>query len=98
MTLLCNVGGWDSSHVSIFQFIQLFAGKHLPAFIENLSHEAWINTNLVSGELAAIREVMTRLRQVPVVPPLESLRHLSAVFAKQSPTNAPAQLLIGEDI
>uniref|UniRef100_A0A915DZP6 Uncharacterized protein n=1 Tax=Ditylenchus dipsaci TaxID=166011 RepID=A0A915DZP6_9BILA len=72
MGLLCQ--GWDPSKVSIFQFVSLFRGKHLSSFVENLSHEAWITSNLMSSQPNAVREVMNRLRNVPVVPPLESLR------------------------
>jgi hypothetical protein len=39
---------------------------------------AWITSNLLSSQPSAIREVMNRLRNVPVVPPLESLRHIGA--------------------
>uniref|UniRef100_A0A183CGQ5 RING-type E3 ubiquitin transferase n=1 Tax=Globodera pallida TaxID=36090 RepID=A0A183CGQ5_GLOPA len=34
-----------------------------------------------SGQASAIRSVMDRLRGVPVVPPLESLRHIALVLS-----------------
>lgn len=76
----------NSNHqlpITIFQFVSLFRGKQFSAFVENLSHEAWITANLQSGLPSAIRDVMGRLRNVPVVPPLESLRHIGLVLAEQ---------------
>uniref|UniRef100_A0A183BMA5 PL48 domain-containing protein n=1 Tax=Globodera pallida TaxID=36090 RepID=A0A183BMA5_GLOPA len=58
----------------VFQFVGLFRGKSFVAFVENISHEA-------SGQASAIRSVMDRLRGVPVVPPLESLRHIALVLS-----------------
>ncbi|KAI1732986.1 filopodia upregulated, FAM65 domain-containing protein [Ditylenchus destructor] len=82
MNLICN--GWDRSRVSMFQLCSLFRGKHLPSFVENISHEAWITSNLMSSQVNAIKEVMNRLHNVPVVPPLESLRHIGLVLARES--------------
>uniref|UniRef100_A0A915N2F7 FAM65 N-terminal domain-containing protein n=1 Tax=Meloidogyne javanica TaxID=6303 RepID=A0A915N2F7_MELJA len=53
--------------------------NHYPKLIE----KAWITANLQSGLPSAIRDVMGRLRNVPVVPPLESLRHIGLVLAEQ---------------
>uniref|UniRef100_A0A914DVX6 FAM65 N-terminal domain-containing protein n=1 Tax=Acrobeloides nanus TaxID=290746 RepID=A0A914DVX6_9BILA len=85
MSLLSNVGDWDPEKVSLFQFVSLFRGKHLTPFIENLAHEAWITSNLMSKKPSVVREVMERLRNVPVVPPLESLRHIGLVLIKDLP-------------
>lgn len=85
MEFLCAVSGrWpDITRVTVFQFVAFFRNKHLSAFIENMSHEAWITSNLFTGSPTPIREVMTRLSNVPVVPPLESLRHIALVLARQ---------------
>lgn len=78
--------------ISVFQFVALFRAKQFPAFIENLSHEAWISTSLQTGQPAAVRDVMERLRNVPVVPPLESLRHIGLVLSTQPPhVSAPIE-------
>lgn len=82
MNLLCLEGNWNTSKISIFQFISIFCSKNLNAFIENLSHEAWISTNLLSENPSAIIDVMSRLSKVPVVPPLESLRQIGIVLIK----------------
>lgn len=71
--------------VSVFQFVALFRGKQFPALIENLSHEAWITTTLETGQPSAVRDVMERLRNVPVVPPMESLRYIGLVLSQQPP-------------
>lgn len=83
MNLLCLEGDWNLAIVSIFQFVTFFRGKNLTAFIENMSHEAWITTNLLSDNVNSVRDVMSRLRNVPVVPPLESLRQIGIVLIKK---------------
>uniref|UniRef100_A0A0N5ADP2 PL48 domain-containing protein n=1 Tax=Syphacia muris TaxID=451379 RepID=A0A0N5ADP2_9BILA len=80
MSLLTDKGEWEPEFVSVFQFTTLFHEKHATAFVENLAHEAWIITNLSTRQTALVHEVMERLSQVPVVPPLESLRHIGLVL------------------
>lgn len=41
---------------------------------------ALITSSLSSRQVNLVNEVMGRLSQVPVVPPLESLRHISLVL------------------
>ncbi|KAL3110172.1 hypothetical protein niasHT_015775 [Heterodera trifolii] len=85
---LINEGGAPSDPITVFQFVGLFRGKSFVAFVENISHEAWINSNLASGHPSSIRTVMDRLRGVPVVPPLESLRHIALVLSSEETTQS----------
>uniref|UniRef100_A0A0M3HW66 PL48 domain-containing protein n=1 Tax=Ascaris lumbricoides TaxID=6252 RepID=A0A0M3HW66_ASCLU len=80
MSLLNDKAEWEPELISVFQFVALFRGKHINPFVENLAHEAWITSSLSSRQVISVREVMDRLSQVPVVPPLESLRHVSLVL------------------
>ncbi|KAI6220337.1 PL48 domain-containing protein [Aphelenchoides fujianensis] len=68
-------------HVSIFEFVACFQAKHTASFIENLAHEAFITASLESRNPQSIRGVMDRLRQVPIVPPIESLRNIGLVLS-----------------
>ncbi|KAL3982949.1 hypothetical protein ACH3XW_49205 [Acanthocheilonema viteae] len=80
MSLLTDKSTWEPEYISVFQFINLFRGKHVTSFVENLAHEALIMSHLSSRQINLVREVMNRLSQVPVVPPLESLRYISLVL------------------
>lgn len=66
--------------VSVFEFGAHFAGKQFGSYVESLAHEAFITTSLESQHVGAVREIMERLRQVPIVPPMESLRHIGLVL------------------
>lgn len=39
MSLLTDKGTWEPEYVSVFQFINLFRGKRVTSFLENLAHE-----------------------------------------------------------
>ncbi|CAG9540194.1 unnamed protein product [Cercopithifilaria johnstoni] len=80
MALLTDKSTWEPEYISVFQFINLFRGKHVASFVENLAHEALIMSHLSSRQINLVKEVMDRLSQVPVVPPLESLRYISLVL------------------
>uniref|UniRef100_A0A915Q386 FAM65 N-terminal domain-containing protein n=1 Tax=Setaria digitata TaxID=48799 RepID=A0A915Q386_9BILA len=80
MSLLTDKSTWEPEYISVFQFTNLFRGKHVTSFVENLAHEALIMSHLSSRQLNLVKEVMNRLSQVPVVPPLESLRYISLVL------------------
>ncbi|VDN19703.1 unnamed protein product [Gongylonema pulchrum] len=80
MSLLTDKGVWEPEFISLYQFVSLFHGKHATSFVENLAHEALITSSLSSRHITLVKEVMDRLSQVPVVPPLESLRHISLVL------------------
>uniref|UniRef100_A0AC35FLQ6 FAM65 N-terminal domain-containing protein n=1 Tax=Panagrolaimus sp. PS1159 TaxID=55785 RepID=A0AC35FLQ6_9BILA len=84
MNLLVKTGDWEPHRISLFQFVGLFRGKHLTPFIENLAHEAWITSNLMSTKPSIVVEVMDRLCNVPVVPPLESLRHIGLCLLREN--------------
>ncbi|VDN01239.1 unnamed protein product [Thelazia callipaeda] len=80
MSLLTDKNKWEPEHITIFQFVGLFRGKHVISFVENLAHEALITSELSTRQVSRVKVVMDRLSQVPVVPPLESLRHISLVL------------------
>ncbi|VIO87627.1 Uncharacterized protein BM_BM2438 [Brugia malayi] len=80
MSLLTDKNTWEPEYISIFQFVNLFRGKHVASFVENLAHEALIMSHLSSRQINLVKEVMNRLSQIPVVPPLESLRYISLVL------------------
>ncbi|KHN80699.1 Protein FAM65B [Toxocara canis] len=80
MSLLNDKAEWEPELISVFQFVTLFRGKHVTPYVENLAHEAWITSSLSTRQVTSVREVMDRLSQVPVVPPLECLRHISLVL------------------
>ena len=84
MNMLINNGDWEPEKISLFQFVGLFRGKHLTPFIENLAHESWITSNLISSNPNVVKEVMDRLKNVPVVPPLESLRHIGLCLLRDN--------------
>ncbi|EJW79510.1 hypothetical protein WUBG_09581, partial [Wuchereria bancrofti] len=39
MSLLTDKNTWEPEYISIFQFVNLFRGKHVTSFVENLAHE-----------------------------------------------------------
>uniref|UniRef100_A0AC34RIF0 FAM65 N-terminal domain-containing protein n=1 Tax=Panagrolaimus sp. JU765 TaxID=591449 RepID=A0AC34RIF0_9BILA len=84
MNLLVKNGDWEPDKISLFQFVGLFRGKHLTPFIENLAHESWITSNLTCTKPDVVKEVMDRLKNVPVVPPLESLRHIGLCLLREN--------------
>ena len=84
MNMLIKNGDWEPDKISLFQFVGLFRGKHLTPFIENLAHESWITSNLMSPNSNVVKEVMDRLRNVPVVPPLESLKHIGLCLLREN--------------
>lgn len=54
-----------------------------------INFPAWIITKLSSERPNTIREVMERLSNVPIVPPLESLRHMGLVLANENQNLVP---------
>jgi hypothetical protein len=94
-TLISNLQQTDNANqcVSVFEFGALFSGKQLSSYVESLAHEAFITTSLESQKIGAVREIMERLRQVPIVPPIESLRHIGLVI--QSMESGDAVSAIG---
>ncbi|KAH7725567.1 Protein C27H2.2 c [Aphelenchoides avenae] len=88
LRLLTSAGDWHPERVSLFQFVALFRAKLFAPFIENLAHEAWIISNLTSTKSNVVRDVMKRLSNVPVVPPIECLRHISLVLVSDRSESA----------
>ncbi|KAI6206680.1 hypothetical protein M3Y94_00939900 [Aphelenchoides besseyi] len=75
-SLLQLINNKTNGYVSIFEFVACFQSKHTASFIENLAHESYIIDSLESRNSAAVRDIMKRLQQVPIVPPVEALRHI----------------------
>uniref|UniRef100_A0A183TZB5 Adaptin_N domain-containing protein n=1 Tax=Toxocara canis TaxID=6265 RepID=A0A183TZB5_TOXCA len=62
------------------ELLSLFHARCVPCSVMNFAIAAWITSNLSTRQVTSVREVMDRLSQVPVVPPLECLRHISLVL------------------
>uniref|UniRef100_A0A914WEA1 Uncharacterized protein n=1 Tax=Plectus sambesii TaxID=2011161 RepID=A0A914WEA1_9BILA len=80
MNLMTDGKLWCPEWITVYQFVGAFRGKNLPPYIESLAHEAWIGAGLSSRVLPTVQMVMDRLLHVPVVPPMESLRHIGLVL------------------
>lgn len=72
----------DSSFVTVFHFVGIFKGRHFEPYIENMGHDAWMVTLLDTEQIQKVAQVVDRLANVPVVPPLESLKHLGVLLAR----------------
>ncbi|CBK19490.2 FAM65 N-terminal domain-containing protein [Caenorhabditis elegans] len=72
----------DCSHVTVFHFVGIFKGRHFEPYIENMGHDAWMVTLLDTEHIQKVAQVVDRLSNVPVVPPLESLKHLGVLLAR----------------
>ncbi|CAD5227389.1 unnamed protein product [Bursaphelenchus xylophilus] len=84
MDLMGNKITESDNMVSVFEFTSLFQGKLMGPFVENLAHEAFITSSLESNNINLVRDVMDRLRKVPIVPPLESLRFVGKVLLSEN--------------
>lgn len=47
-----------------------------------MGHDAWMVTLLDTEHIQKVAQVVDRLSNVPVVPPLESLKHLGVLLAR----------------
>ncbi|EGT43003.1 hypothetical protein CAEBREN_03792 [Caenorhabditis brenneri] len=47
-----------------------------------MGHDAWMVTLLDTEQIQKVAQVVDRLANVPVVPPLESLKHLGVLLAR----------------
>ncbi|CAO4372716.1 unnamed protein product [Caenorhabditis nigoni] len=77
-----NVQNDQCPHVTVFHFVGIFKGRHFEPYIENMGHDAWMVTLLDTEHLQKVAQVVDRLSNVPVVPPLESLKHLGVLLAR----------------
>ncbi|CAB3409658.1 unnamed protein product [Caenorhabditis bovis] len=71
--------------VTVFHFVGIFKGRHFQPYIENLGHDAWMITLLDTEQVSKVSQVVERLSNVPVVPPLESLKHIGILLARGNP-------------
>ncbi|EFP06935.1 hypothetical protein CRE_20618 [Caenorhabditis remanei] len=72
----------ETSNVTVFHFVGIFKGRHFEPYIENMGHDAWMVTLLDTEQIQKVAQVVDRLSNVPVVPPLESLKHLGVLLAR----------------
>uniref|UniRef100_A0AAF5DI83 PL48 domain-containing protein n=1 Tax=Strongyloides stercoralis TaxID=6248 RepID=A0AAF5DI83_STRER len=80
MKVMCDEVYWNTSSVSLYQFISTLRGKKIKTYFENLAHEEWISKKLSSDDCNEIAEIMYRLKNIPMVPPIESLRSIALVL------------------
>lgn len=73
--------------VTVFHFVGIFKGRHFPSYIENLGHDAWMISLLDTRQPSKVVQVFDRLSQVPVVPPLDSLRHMAMLLCHDEQMN-----------
>uniref|UniRef100_A0AC35TYW6 PL48 domain-containing protein n=1 Tax=Rhabditophanes sp. KR3021 TaxID=114890 RepID=A0AC35TYW6_9BILA len=84
MALMCDETYWNSQFISLYQFISMVRGKPLKNYFENMAHEAWIKGTLKSNDPQLVNEIMFRLSNVPMLPPLESLRSIALVMLSEN--------------
>uniref|UniRef100_A0A1I7U2L2 SH3 domain-containing protein n=1 Tax=Caenorhabditis tropicalis TaxID=1561998 RepID=A0A1I7U2L2_9PELO len=72
----------ETSYVTVFHFVGIFKGRHFEPYIENMGHDAWMVTLLDTEHIQKVAQVVDRLSNVPVVPPLDSLKHLGVLLAR----------------
>ncbi|CAI4228344.1 unnamed protein product [Auanema sp. JU1783] len=77
----------STQQVTIFHFIGIFKGRHFASYIENLSHDAYMVSELERLQPSKVIHVVERLSNVPVVPPLETLKHLGMLLIHNEPLN-----------
>ncbi|CEF71214.1 Armadillo-like helical domain and Armadillo-type fold domain-containing protein [Strongyloides ratti] len=83
MKVMCDEMYWNTSSVSLYQFISTLRGKKIKTYFENLAHEGWISKKLSSDDCNEIAEIMYRLKNIPMVPPIESLRSIALVLLSE---------------
>ncbi|CAI2352400.1 unnamed protein product [Caenorhabditis sp. 36 PRJEB53466] len=71
--------------VTVFHFVGIFKGRHFEPYIENMGHDAWMVALLDTEQVSKVAQVVERLANVPVVPPLESLKHLGVLLTRGNP-------------
>uniref|UniRef100_A0A0N5C5M1 PL48 domain-containing protein n=1 Tax=Strongyloides papillosus TaxID=174720 RepID=A0A0N5C5M1_STREA len=82
--IMCDESYWNPTSVSLYQFISSLRGKKIKTYFENLAHEAWISKKLSSNDSNEIAEIMYRLKNIPMVPPIESLRSIALVLLSEN--------------
>ncbi|WKY03355.1 hypothetical protein Q1695_004808 [Nippostrongylus brasiliensis] len=87
MRLLLDCAQDDPKIVTLFHFVGVFRGRSFVPFVENLGHDAWMISLLSSGQASRVLQVADRLCRVPVVPPLESLKHIAMTLADSKNEN-----------
>ena len=85
---LSHEGKLSIVHHTLFKNLEVYYFILSFQFWNKYIIPAWINSKLSSGQQNSIADVMERLRNVPVVPPMESLRQIGVtlVIAKHNST------------
>ncbi|KRZ84925.1 Protein FAM65C [Trichinella sp. T8] len=78
--MLTDESTWLPHEVTVFQFVGFFKDQHLSVFMENLSHETWINEGLKSRNIKEIRITLDRLKQLNTLPPTNCLRYTAMLL------------------
>ncbi|PAV90713.1 hypothetical protein WR25_05497 isoform B [Diploscapter pachys] len=73
----------DSRFVTVFHFIGVFKGRHFAPYVENIAHDTWMVSYLDTQQPSKILQVVDRLANVPVVPPLQTLKHLGMLLTAE---------------
>uniref|UniRef100_A0A1I7XJ46 HEAT repeat domain-containing protein n=1 Tax=Heterorhabditis bacteriophora TaxID=37862 RepID=A0A1I7XJ46_HETBA len=77
----------ESKLITVFHFVGIFKGRHFAPYVENLGHDAWMVTLLDTRQSSKVVQVVDRLSNVPIVPPLESLKHLGLLLTPDEDKN-----------
>ncbi|KRZ17773.1 Protein FAM65C [Trichinella zimbabwensis] len=81
--MLTDESTWLPHEVTVFQFVGFFKNQHLSVFMENLSHETWINEGLKSRNIKEIRTTLDRLKQQNTLPPTNCLRYIAMLLVDE---------------
>ncbi|CAJ0931112.1 unnamed protein product, partial [Mesorhabditis belari] len=71
--------------MTVFHFVSLFRGRHFAAFVESLAHDAWMISLLSTRQPRNVNIVFERLTQVPMAPPIDTLRHVALLLQNGDP-------------
>ncbi|KRY89950.1 Protein FAM65C [Trichinella pseudospiralis] len=81
--MLTDESTWLPHEVTVFQFVGFFKNQHLSVFMENLSHETWINEGLKSRNIKEIQITLDRLKQQNTLPPTNCLRYIAMLLVDE---------------
>uniref|UniRef100_A0A5S6R0K7 PL48 domain-containing protein n=1 Tax=Trichuris muris TaxID=70415 RepID=A0A5S6R0K7_TRIMR len=80
---LSDESRWAPQEVSVFQFITFFRDQLLVVLIESLAHETWINEGLKSRDVNMVSNIIEKLKQSPVVPPINCVRYVGMTLVDE---------------
>ncbi|CAJ0569152.1 unnamed protein product, partial [Mesorhabditis spiculigera] len=68
------------AQITVFHFVAVFRNKNFSAYVESLAHDAWMISLLSTRQLRNVKTVFERLVQVPIAPPIDTLRHIALLL------------------